>query len=512
MLEAQVHSQLRDLLRNQQNMKWVHHLTMARMVARGIRLKRSAIIQTGTSHEEYFPSYITPALLSNYPTLIVTDSQQQKTLIQDKIPALQESLKTNVLIQNHHNIDLTTNQSTLLVMDYHSWLDTIFQQSLSCNLTTIIIDAQRLNNIIKEYLTLEITSQEWYQLTISLPKYQNFIRDKLAKLTQLIYTHPPNPYESYLLDEEEINIINDICNLINEQKKNNQLNKFIDFQTRLSSHPHYIGYFKVDRQQPSFTLRVTPLELKSLTQDIWKDNNLILLANYLEPEKYPIDYSENLGINLENYTCLKFMPSVQNQLLNIYSTKNLPLPNNPHFLPRIKQEILALVGGIKINHRPIIVIIDDLPLQGQITTSLAANFGSRVQLNNPQVNDNSILVCDLEFWLHHQCKIRSPQLLIIPTLPIPSLEKPLIAAQVTYYKQRKKDWFRLFLLPYTIRVMQQMTISICQHQGVLALLDNRVNYRSYGTKILQALEPYCKINYLDLDSSELTSNYIYESK
>ena len=96
-------------------------------------------------------------------------------------------------------------------------------------------------------------------------------------------------------------------------------------------------------------------------------------------------------------------------------------------------------------------------------------------------------------------KLRSPQLLIIPTLPIPSLENPLISAQVTYYKNNKKDWFRLFLLPYTIKILQQAITSIRKHDGVLALLDNRVNNRSYGTKILQALEPYGKINYLDLD-------------
>jgi ATP-dependent DNA helicase DinG len=509
MLEAKVHSQLKDFLRNQQDMKWVHHLTMARMVARGLRLKRSTIIQTGTEHEEYFPSYITPALLSNSITLIVVDKKQQTALIKDKIPAIQESLNTNVLVDNRYELDFDwqSGQSKLLVIDYHTWLSTILEQSLPFYPTTIIVDAQKLNKVIKEYLTLEITNQQWYQLTTILPKYQHFIRDKLAKLTQLIYAHPPNPYESYLLDEEEINIIHDICHLIKGKQEHPQLNQLIEFHTRLLSHPNYIGYFTLNRHQGSFSLKVAPLDLKSLIKNIWEKNNFIFLANYLEPDKYPLDYSNNLGIDLDNYTCLKFSPSLQNQPLNIYSTKNLPLPNNPYFLSRINQEILALVGGIKINHRPIIVITDDLPLQAQITTTLAANFGSRVKLNHLQIHDNAILVCDLEFWLHHQLQLPSPQLLILPTLPIPSLENPLIAAQVTYYKQRKKDWFRLFLLPHTIRIMQQMTISLRQHEGVLALLDNRVNYRSYGNKILHALEPYYKINYLDLDSAMATADY-----
>jgi ATP-dependent DNA helicase DinG len=31
----------------------------------------------------------------------------------------------------------------------------------------------------------------------------------------------------------------------------------------------------------------------------------------------------------------------------------------------------------------------------------------------------------------------------------------------------------------------------------VAVLDNRVNARSYGRQILSALEPYAKVNYLD---------------
>ncbi len=498
MLEATVHCQLRDFLRNQEDMAWRHHLTMARMVARGLRLKRSTMIQTGVNHDEYFPSYITPALLSNSPIIIVTDKKGREILIKDKIPLLQESLNATSLICDNYDVVLD-NQSVLFVIDYDSWLDKMFKQSVSSHITTIITEADKLSNVIKKYLSSEITSSQLYQLVINIPKYQHIIRDKIAKLTQLIYDHPPNPFDSYLLDPEEISIINSICNLIKYQARTYQFEHLIDFHKKLLSYPNYIGYFKLDRQRASFTMKVVPLELKSLMNNFWKKNNIIFLANYLEPEKFPINYSDNLGIDLEDFTCLKFAPSSRHKSLKIYSTKNLPLPNSPNFLLRINQELLALIGAIKINHRPIIVITDDLPLQGQITTSLAANFGSRVKLNSQIISDNTILVCELAFWLNNYTKLRSPQLLVMPTLPIPSLENPLISAQVTYYKNRKKDWFRLFLLPYTIQIMQQASISIRQNDGVLALLDNRVNYRSYGTKILESLEPYAKINYLDLD-------------
>ena len=93
--------------------------------------------------------------------------------------------------------------------------------------------------------------------------------------------------------------------MIKDQKLNYNLAQFINFQRLLSSHPHYVGYFKVDRSQASFTIKVSPLELKSSISDLWSNQNLILLANYLEPQKYPVDYSGKFGFNLEDFTCLK---------------------------------------------------------------------------------------------------------------------------------------------------------------------------------------------------------------
>jgi ATP-dependent DNA helicase DinG len=363
-------------------------------------------------------------------------------------------------------------------------------------------EAENLPDIITEYLTLEITSQDWYNLQLFFPDYSNFIREKLANLTKLIYHHPSNPYNSYLLEEEEIIIIQDLCNLTKEKKYRGQvLEKFTYLSQVLSQNDQYINYFTMDRSKGSFTLKSSPLELKSLINHIWQNRALILLSSYLEPDKYPMDYSQHLGLKLDDVTCLKFSPDGQNQNLNLYFPRNFPFPNNPQFQSKVTQEILALVNSIKINHHPIIIIIDDVPLQGQITANLAGYFGSRVQLNSLNIGKNSILVCDIKFWLNYQSQILTPILLIFATLPIPSLENPLIAAQVTHYKNQKKDWFRLFLLPYAIKILQQSTMSIRKNQGIIALLDNRVNYRSYGINILRSLEPYAKINYIDIYSA-----------
>ncbi len=72
---------------------------------------------------------------------------------------------------------------------------------------------------------------------------------------------------------------------------------------------------------------------------------------------------------------------------------------------------------------------------------LAADFGSR----ETSLDDRGILVTGWEFWRQHQAALPPPMLLAIATLPIPSLEHPLVAGRVAYYKRKRKDWFRQYL-------------------------------------------------------------------
>lgn len=502
MLEAKVHNQLREFTRFQDNTDWIHQLTMGRMVARGLRLKSSTIIQTGINHDQYYFSYLIPALLSPDSLLIVVSEKIINKLINQQIPFLKEYVNCEKIIipkypDSEQNLKENYQESLLYVINFETWFQYILTQENQEQLMTIIVNGEELIDAINQYLTLTISSANLANIIGELELIKkDLLREKLATLLQSIYSHPPNPDDSYLLDHEEVILIKEIIFDINKKQIPA---KIIDFLESLSEQEKYIHYFIINRKNGSFLLKVTPLELKDEIKNKWQDKNLIIIANYLAPEKQPLDYGNYLGLNLDKFICLKFSPNPQSNILNLYFPDGFPFPNNPHFATRVNQEILALISGVKINHHPIIVIIDDVPLQGQITANLAANFGSRVKLKNLEIKENNILVCDTNFYLKNLEILPSPQLLIIATLPLPSLENPLISAQVTYFKRRKKDWFRLYLLPIAIKNLQRMTIALRQNQGVLALLDNRVNYRSYGTKILQALEPYGKINYLDLD-------------
>ncbi|CCH64488.1 FIG00872451: hypothetical protein [Richelia intracellularis HM01] len=113
------------------------------------------------------------------------------------------------------------------------------------------------------------------------------------------------------------------------------------------------------------------------------------------------------------------------------------------------------------------------------------------------MDENSILVSGWEFWRSNQNILPSPQLLIISTLPLPSLEHPLVAGKVAHYKRLHQDWFRLYLLPVATNKLQRAIAPVRENQGIVALLDSRVVNRSYGAQILEALSPMSRINYLD---------------
>ncbi|AUC62131.1 ATP-dependent DNA helicase DinG [Cyanobacterium sp. HL-69] len=497
MLEAQVHSELRNFLRTYSPSDWVHHLTMARMVARGLRLGRSAIIQTGVSHDTYNLSYLTPALLCDKTVIIVAIHKNQRQLIEQKIPFLQQKLGTNKLVFNQLSTHTKSNNS-LILLTPQNWLTKTINSNLVNNSHILIEEAEKLPQFINEYLTISVDVYDWFKLQKDNEQYKSYIQTQLAKLTQSVFSHPINPYNSYLLETKEKQIIQEIIFKIKPTKLD-LYNKLIKLNEHFLDEKNHINYVEVNRSKGQFIIKSSPLNFHDNIKEIWQQKSVTLIANYLSPEKEAIDYSKQLGIDNSNYTCLKFSPHAPNAILKLYFPEKFPFPNSPEFQNSVTREITALVSSAKVNHQPIIVIIEDVPLQAQITSILASQFGSRVKLNDLDCSNNTVLVCGINFWYQHQERFPSPQLLIMATLPIPSLENPLVASQVNYYKSQKKDWFRLYLLPHGIKTLQQLTVSVRKNQGVLALLDNRVSFRSYGNRVLEALEPYAKINYVDLN-------------
>ena len=107
MIEAEVHLSLHNFLRSQAGFpSWPHHLTMARLVARALRLGRSALIQVGAvcGHQgRYRTSFIASALMWHDSVIIVTSETVQQRLLRVEIPRLQQWLPANKPIRMGDN-------------------------------------------------------------------------------------------------------------------------------------------------------------------------------------------------------------------------------------------------------------------------------------------------------------------------------------------------------------------------------------------------------------------------
>jgi ATP-dependent DNA helicase DinG len=527
-IEVEVHSSLRDFIREQERSSWPHHLTMARLVARALRLGRSALIQTRSSVRQYCLSYLTPILLGDWAVIVVTPRSVQKYLLEEEIPKLKKWLKSDKTIHTQDNWVRENEIEGLLFLTPEVWLtEQLYRRgNLPSHLLTIIDRADELEDWTKNRLTITIENEDWEEQIQIAPQQSEAILEVRSQLNKAIEERPVNPYRCHLLERYQRDILEQLLTkLAAKDVLSDKMSRFWHslagkFQAErnlnelnLSIHldrDNQIVWGASARKTGGFSLKITPISVASVLQPIWQKQSVVIIGSFLDREANAPIYRQQLG--LEDILTLKFSPNRQTEHIQLYLPDRLPMPNTPEFQGALLAQIQTLINASNHIDKPIAVLVGDVPLKAQIGATLAAEFGSRVRVEKSTLPKNGILVCGWEFWRSHQEKLFPPRLLIIATLPLPSLENPLVASTVAYYKHRHQDWFRLYLLPTALKELQQAILPLResqnfadrnseqnteQNQCTVALLDNRVNHRSYGSVVLTALEPCARINYVD---------------
>ena len=498
-IEVEVHSSLRAFLREQGQPSWPHHLTMARLVARALRRSGSALIQTGSTHSSYCLSYLAPALIWAGPAILVVPVSLQPWLLRVEIPRLQQWIGTTKAIQTGDTFPDERYQG-LLITSPQSWLADRLEgrQCFPPDIPTLIAGADDLEGWARQELQSCIQPGDWDELMLGRPQQADLIRDVRVRLTKAVFQHPPNPYECYLIEASEQDTLRRLFEVLQPSESEDQ---YRYLPTAWNSFWHrwqrtgQLMWATVARSQAHFSLYRAPVEVATALRQVWSQQPVVLIGEALDLETSASVYRQQLGLG--DLTCLKFSPDRHSELIQLYLPDGLPMPNMPRFQEALIQQVRTLLAFSANLEGPVVILVGDVPLKAQLGAVLAAEFGSRVQVEKTTLDDKGILVAGWEFWRHHQSRLSKPQLLIIATLPIPSLENPLVAGQVAYYKQQRLDWFRLYLLPVALRELQRAIAPVRESQGVVALLDNRVNHRSYGRQVLSALSPFARINYLD---------------
>ncbi|MEL6157897.1 MAG: ATP-dependent DNA helicase [Cyanobacteria bacterium J06623_5] len=540
-IETEVHQRLRAYLREQGHTQWPHHLTMARLVARALRVGRSALIQTDSLAAykgTHRLSYLIPALLWPEPAVLALPKSVCETFLQQDIPNLQQSLPVIKPVQVGDRWPGDDFRG-LLVTAIDDWLgdrlvsltcasaDAAYQSRFPAGIPTLIDGADALEQLIRAQLSISISSQDWDGLMLAYPSQHTAIRDLRVRLTHTIFQHPANPYSCHLIDELEADLLCELHQVLQPGIEDGRLPLCWQRFWQRFFQPERLAWSYLNRDLGSVELFCAPADIQALLEPVWSQQPIVLMGTALDTDKQAKQYRDRLGLG--DMTCLRFAPDRHHDLIQLYLPDRLPMPNTSRFKAAVLLEIRsllsarhtalrerhcgfadsfpadeALTDGVHANRMsadgPTVIVVGDTPLRTQFASILAAEYGSRVQVESV-VGPGGVLVTGWDYWLANRAAFAPPGLLIITTLPIPSLENPLVSGRVATYKRRRQDWFKAYLLPETLSVLQRAIAPVRLYSGagggVVALLDNRVNYRSYGRQILSALSPAARSSYLD---------------
>lgn len=529
MIEVEVHQHLRTLLREQPESMWAHHLTMARLIARALRLGRSALIQTGTTagyDAPYRLSYLLPILLWPEPVLLITPIHIQTHLLTVEFPRLQQWLQVSKPVQiadPHWTKSISPHQFPIgvLLATPEQWLRDRLENrgQFPEKILTLIDGVDNLETQVRTILNVQIQPQHWDHLALHYPQHVGLIRDLRVRFTHQLFQHPPNPINSYLIEPIDRT---ELLNLLAELQTITPLP--FPWTSLIPVVKNSTLWATVNRTIGTFTLTHSPLQISDSLRSIWKQQPTVLIGSALDLDASADTYRATHG--LDDLTCLKFAPPRQEAGIHLYQPEGIPMPNTPQYQPALLKELrhiltqlipcpaqssstqqllsnftlpeLSSEGGWTV------ILVGDTPLRDQVGAQLASEWGSRVQVDRIPTHPNGILVAGWDYWQSIQPELSrshfpAPRAIIIATLPMPSLEHPLVSARVQHYKSLRQDWFRLYLLPTALMDLSRAILSVRESRGLVALLDSRVLHRNYGQQVLTALSPYARVHHLDQD-------------
>lgn len=467
---------------------------MARLVARALRLRRSALIQVGASsscYGHYRLSYLAPVLIWPEPVILVAPEALQQRLLKVEIPRLSQWMQINkpIRVDNYWpSVDF----QGLLVISPAAWLSgQLTEQCFPAGIPTILDGADDLESWTRQELTLSLGPKDWDDLMLTYPNQAEIIRDTRVQMTRALFQHPANPYNCCLVDRPEQDILSRLWESLDLTLTPQAWEQFRQrFQADGT-----LAWAEVDRHLGQFSLSCAPADVALVLSKVWPRQPVVLIGGAFELDVTAPLCRQRLGLG--ELTCLKFSPDAQGEIVHLYLPDRIPLPNTSEFQAALIRQVHELLAISSTAQGLTVVIVGDLPLKAQVGSILASEFGSRVQVERTCLDDNGILVTGWEFWQQYQAVLPAPHLLVIATLPIPSLEDPRVAGRVAYYKRLRQDWFRVYLLPEALNKLQRAIAPVRERQGVVALLDSRVIHRSYGHQVLAALSPCARVNYLD---------------
>ena len=469
MLEILSHQYLKKYSKSNK-INWEHAYSFIRIASKCIRSQRNCLINS-----EMFATYewllflLIPLFLNKRDAICVVNKRQLNFLQEEQLTLLKElGFKFKF---DKRKICLDSHQIFFLDLK-----DLIKKNTCKpFELTPIIFsEISNIKEDLKNIFLISLDRRNWFQIN----HYDNSqeIIGVYNFLKRSFFARSVEKNKVLTLEESDIKFLEEFF------IKNKSFSKeFLAIKYAFES--RWACWVELDHINLEWTLKMEPvdecLEIKSLLK-----NNFCLFLSKQRKDNFFQSYLSNYQINI--YFSLSLKSNFVEKDIIIYCPSRQILPNNPKFsgmlLKQTKKLIMFRKGWI-------LILSNDNNLKIKIATELAALYGHKV-LNEKLPTKNDEIVCaTYQWWLNQTQKSVSPDQIIVLLLPIPSVEMPINSLTIKSLKKNSKDWFRDFLLPEAIRVLDISVSPLRKNAGKLIILDGRVTKRKWGRDIIQFIQP-----------------------
>ena len=474
MLEIESHRYLKEFVRENQ-LDWKHVFAFGRILSRSLRKKDNYLLNSEIfKSNKWMPALLISLFLNPRDTICIMTEKKFKYLVLKYLSDIQKlgfdfTQVNNQLIFKTHKI---------IFISPHEFVNSKYGINNLQKQSFIFTDAENLKNNLKEASRLSLLKKDWFNAKLIDSKSKDELKRTYDFLKKKFFLKFISNQNKIFLDEIDIKTLIYIFT-----KYSHISQQFLNIKMALLA--DWACWAVLDNEKFEWALKIEPIDPICLIKPLSKENHFIFLSSLREDyflQKYL--KTANLEINLT----VNFKSDFPEKDILIYVPTRQLLPNNPRFTQSTFDKcnkIFLLSKGITV------ILFNEINLKNYIATNLASIYGREIFLEKiPTIKNKKLIICSsFDWWIHNLYRIKIPDQIIIPLLPIPDMSEPVNQITASFNKKLSQDWFRDFMIPDTFEKLDKSVAPLRINSGKLFFLDGRVNYRKWGRDLIEMIHP-----------------------
>ncbi len=478
MLEISSHRYLKNFLRSNY-IDWNNIYSFGRIISKCIQTNQNYLINSEIFLTDKWCSALLISLFLHQEDTFFVISRQEIDLLKKIHLYLLKEFGFNFEIINNELI-FPTHRITLLTLDeiLKRYSDYGFR-----NKRIILKDIQNLKEDLKNLLNISLVKSDWFKSFKVNNLQEKQIQQKYNNLKRIFFSRAASNREIVYLSKSDLILLKEFF----------LKNEYFSKEFSLVKNALFSGWacwVKLNYESFEWNLILQPIDEILEIKDLLKGNNFAFLSAFRKDNFFQ-KYLKSHDLNID--LVINFKSDFHEKIFSIYIPPRQMLPNNPLFIESVINQIIKL-SLLKNNFILILANVNYLKIN--LATKLAAKYGQSVLLESFPETNNSILIASYDWWIKNQLSCQSPDQIIIPLLPIPDVTDPVNEQTISYFFKHSKDWFRDFLLPEAVNIVDKAVFSLRKNSGSLVILDGRASSRQWGRDLINKIQPSKVFNHM----------------